>query len=158
MTCRWITVQIQAACGFQNTVKFEQADGHHGEVGHHVRVYKEPAECLDHLSHVGVRLVQDLGVLPLSFIAPVPGIFEGGDLRFGLLTLWAVEEDVVIFVAVEGRIQVDQVDRFVGECDPSGRSGCHQNRACSWAPHLMRWADSITRKRIYRREWDAKKS
>ena len=48
----------------------------------------------------------------------MPGIFEGSNLRFGLLPLWAVEEDVVILVAVEGWIQVDQVDRFAGDMLP----------------------------------------
>jgi hypothetical protein len=49
-------------------VELEQADGHHGEVGQ-LSEFTGTCECLDHFSHVGVGLMQDLSVLPLSFIA-----------------------------------------------------------------------------------------
>lgn len=52
-----IAVKIQTSSRFENAVQLEQADGHHGEVRHHVRSGKELAERLDHLSHVGVGLV-----------------------------------------------------------------------------------------------------
>ena len=45
----------------------------------------------------------------------MPGIFEGGDLGFGSVPAFVGEEDVVGAVGVEGWIEVDQVDGFVGD-------------------------------------------
>lgn len=46
---------------------------------------------------------------------PFPGVFEGRDLGGGLGAVLFFEEDVVVLTAVEGRVEVDEVDRFVFE-------------------------------------------
>ena len=43
----------------------------------------------------------------------MPGVFEGGDLRFGLDAGFVFEQDVVIAVGIERRIEIDEIDRFV---------------------------------------------
>jgi len=44
----------------------------------------------------------------------MPRIFKGGDLRFGRLTLGCLEQQVVIALAVERRVETDQIDALVG--------------------------------------------
>ena len=46
---------------------------------------------------------------------PVPGVLEGGNLGRGLLAALFLEEDVVVCVGVEGRIEIDEVNAFVGD-------------------------------------------
>lgn len=42
-----------------------------------------------------------------------PGVFEGHDLGTGAGAVFFGEEDVVVLAAVEGRIEVDEVDGLV---------------------------------------------
>ena len=46
---------------------------------------------------------------------PFPGIFEGHDLGTGTGAVFFGEEDVVVMAAVEGRVEVDEVDGLVLE-------------------------------------------
>jgi hypothetical protein len=46
---------------------------------------------------------------------PVPGILEGGDLRFALGPRFVLEEDVIAAVGVEGRVEIDEIDALVGD-------------------------------------------
>ena len=50
-----------------------------------------------------------------GFNAPMPSVVERGDLRRRLFAALLAEEDVVGGVGVEGRVEVDQVDAFVGD-------------------------------------------
>ena len=45
----------------------------------------------------------------------MPRVFEGQQLGIGLAAPLVVEDDVVVAVAVEGRVEVDQVDAGVGQ-------------------------------------------
>ena len=44
---------------------------------------------------------------------PFPGVLEGHDLGGGAGAVLFGEEDVVVLAAIEGRVEVDEVDRFV---------------------------------------------
>lgn len=46
---------------------------------------------------------------------PHARVFEGQQLGIGLAARLVVEDDVVVAVAVEGRVEVDQVDAGVGQ-------------------------------------------
>ena len=46
---------------------------------------------------------------------PMPRVLEGGDLRLALLALGRFEEEVVVALGVERRVEVDQVHGFVRE-------------------------------------------
>ena len=74
---------------------------------------QEAAQRLNHLGGVGVGLVQNLLELVLGLIAPMPRILEGRDLRLGGVALGCLEQQVVIALAVEGRIEIDQIDALV---------------------------------------------
>ena len=89
-------------------------------------------------------IIGDRALLPdqlYGFIGgfiPKPRIFEGGPLRFVYVQPFAFEEDVVIFVGFEGRVEIDKIDKrvwqlahnvkIVAEVEPSkgfGRIGGH---------------------------------
>ncbi len=44
---------------------------------------------------------------------PLPRVFEGHDLGTGAGTVFFSEEDVVVLAAVEGRVEIDEVDGLV---------------------------------------------
>ena len=105
--------QIERAGGFEDSVEFEQAVGHHGEVGHHVVLAEKGAERLDHLRQSGVRAVDDLVKLALGLLVPVPGVLERLDLCLAALALGRFEEEIVVALGIERRIQVDEINGFV---------------------------------------------
>ena len=107
--------QIERAGGFEDAVEFEQAVGHHGEVGHHVILPEEGPERLNDLRKVGVRTLDDLAVFALGLLVPVPGIFKGFNLRLAALTLGRFEEEIVVALRIERRVEVDEVNGFVRE-------------------------------------------
>ena len=79
-----------------------------GEVGHHVVVAEEGAHGLEEVGEFpgfkrGAGVGDDVLVGALGIEAPVPGVFEGGNLGGGLLAALFLEEDVVVGVGVEGR-------------------------------------------------------
>ena len=57
----------------------------------------------------------DILIGALGIEVPVPGVLEGGDLGSGLLAAFFLEEDVVVGVGVEGRVEVDEVNGGVGD-------------------------------------------
>ena len=46
-------------------------------------------------------------------MVPLPGVLEGADLGGGAGAVLFGEEDVVVLAAVEGRVEVDEVDGLV---------------------------------------------
>lgn len=53
-------------------------------------------------------LIGDFGVH-----VPLPGVFEGHDLGAGAGAIFFGEENVVVLAAVEGWVEVDEIDRLV---------------------------------------------
>ena len=45
---------------------------------------------------------------------PMPRVVKRGNLRFGFFTAFALEQDVVCPVGIEGRVKIDEVYAFVG--------------------------------------------
>ncbi len=115
-----IAVQVDRADFLQHSMKFDQARGHHGEVGHHVAVAEEGAEGAhgigDAAPSTSLRAgsaLDDLLEGGLGVHVPLPGVFEGHDLGTGAGAIFFGEEDVVVLAAVEGRVEVDEVDGLV---------------------------------------------
>lgn len=50
-----------------------------------------------------------------GLFAPMPGILESFDLGISRLAGWAFEQDVVICLAVEWRVEIDKIDAVVGD-------------------------------------------
>jgi hypothetical protein len=49
----------------------------------------------------------------LGFGVPLPRVLEGLNLRGGARAVLFGEQDVVVLTAVEGRVEVDEIDGFV---------------------------------------------
>ena len=94
---------------------FQQAIGHHREIRHHVVLAEEGAQRFHHLRDFGVVAFHQLAEFILRLPAPVPRILEGGDLRVGFVALRRFEQQVVIALGIERRIEIDQIHRFVGD-------------------------------------------
>ena len=114
MTRRRVAVQVQAAGRLQHPVQFHQPGGHHHQIGHHLVRADEAAQRLDHLGHVQRRVLDQIMVGLLGGAVPVPGVLECGDLGLALLAALLLEQHVIRPVAVEGRVEVDQIDRGIG--------------------------------------------
>ena len=109
-------MEVEGAGGFEDAVEFDEAGGHHDEVGADLvgaaEGFDEGGEDAgDALRGAG----EQLAIEGFGAAAPVPGVFEGGDLGFGIAPALVFEEDVVGAVGVEGRVEVDEVDGGVGE-------------------------------------------
>ena len=97
--------------------ELDEARGHHGEVGHHVIGPQEGMEGLHDfpdLAGLEGQLLIDL----LAFLIPAPGVFEGANLAGGVGAVLFVEEGVVVLGGVEGRVQIDEINRLVLQIPP----------------------------------------
>ena len=110
-----VAVEVDAAGVLEDAVEFNHTLGHHGEVGHHVVVAEEGAHGLEQVGELAGSVGYDVLIGTLGIKAPMPGVFEGGDLGGGLLAAFFLEEDVVVGVGVEGRVEVDEVNAGVGD-------------------------------------------
>ena len=110
---RWVAVQVNAAGGLEDTVKFNEANGHHDEIGHHIVAAQERQQCLHQISQLTWPARDRFLVDRLRFQAPLPCILKGGNLRGGFLAALFLEKDVIVGVGVKGRIKVNQVNAGV---------------------------------------------
>ena len=82
------------AGGFEDAAQFDEARGHHGEVGHHVVAAEKGVERLHHVGDLAGLLGHGVvGFLGLD--VPMPGVLEGVNLAGGVGAILFVEEGVV---------------------------------------------------------------
>ena len=93
-------------------MQLDQARGHHRQIGHHVGVAEESAEGAHGVGDAPAAL-HDLFIRGLGVEVPLPRVLEGHDLRGGFGFVVLFEEHVVVLAAVEGRIEIDEVNRLV---------------------------------------------
>ena len=113
MAGRRVAVQVDTAGEFEHALQFDQPVTHHGEVGHHVVLAQEFAQREHHVGHVGAATGFDFMKLPACLLAPMPGILKCGDLRVALHALGRFEQQVVVALGIERRIEINQIDRFI---------------------------------------------
>ena len=70
MRGRRVAMQVERTGGFENAAEFDQARGHHGEVGHHVVGAQERVECLHDLADFA-GLENQLLIDLLAFLVPL---------------------------------------------------------------------------------------
>ncbi|PAV92482.1 hypothetical protein WR25_00704 [Diploscapter pachys] len=75
-----IAVEEQAAGRLELTMQFDQADRHHGEIGHHVVFAEERAHRPQQFERARVAALADLVEGILRRVVPVPRVFERLDL------------------------------------------------------------------------------
>lgn len=85
---------------------------HHGEMGEHVVGSEEAAEGLHDVGDATATL-NDFLVHGGGELVPFPSVFEGFELGGGAGAILFGEEDVVVLIAFERRVEVDEVDGFV---------------------------------------------
>jgi hypothetical protein len=109
-----VAVEVDGAGFLEDAAEFDEARGHHGEVGEHVGPAEQSAEGT-HGFGDAATLFDDLLVAAGGLFVPLPGVFEGGDLGGGTGAVLFREEDVVVLAGVEGRVEVDEVDGGGGD-------------------------------------------
>ena len=111
MARRGIAVQVERSGGFQHAVQFQHPHGHHGQIGHHRILAQKGAHGAQHLGGGTVGRAQHLGKGGLGLLAPLPCVVKRLDLRGAVIALRPLEQHVVRRVRIEGRIEIDQIDR-----------------------------------------------
>lgn len=108
-------MEIQAAGGFEDAMQFHQARCHHRQIRHHRGIFQEGMQRLHHFHDGDVRaVVHKLGV-GLRGVRPVPGVREGVELRLSRLAGSFAEQDVVIRIGIERRVEINQINARVGK-------------------------------------------
>lgn len=105
-------MQINARCRFHYTPQFHKARSHHHEISQHVAFTEECPECLKAIGNFSPRRY-DLRVNGFALPVPCPGIRKGLNLACGFAFVFFREEDVVIGIGIERRVQINEVDGFV---------------------------------------------
>lgn len=99
-------------------MKFYKAGGHHDEIGRHLVCADELVERFDHAADLVGLVYQFVVCRRRAAGVPVPRVFERRDLRFAVAARFVAEQYVVIPIAVERRIKIDQIDRLVLDVVP----------------------------------------
>ena len=109
-----VAVEVDGAGLLEDAAEFDEARGHHGEVGEHVCAAEEGSEGAHGFGDAATGL-DDLLVGERGLLVPLPCVLEGGDLGGGARAVLLREEDVVVLAGVEGRIEVDEIDGLAGD-------------------------------------------
>ena len=117
MTRHRITMQIDTRRWLHNAAEFYQSRGHHDEISQHIARTEEGPKGFKTIGDPPA-LGHDIGEDFLVVLTPCPGILEGADLACRLVAVFLFEQDVVVLVAFERGVEVDQVDGFVRDIPP----------------------------------------
>jgi hypothetical protein len=74
---------------------------------------QKAAQGLHHFRHVGVGLVQEFVKFALGLLVPMPGVLEGFNLRLAVVAAGRFEEQIVVALGIERRVEIDEVNGFV---------------------------------------------
>ena len=110
---RRVAVQIQTARRLQHPMQLHQARRHHHQVRRYVVPPQRAHKPLHQLHQRGHRA--GLAELVVGAFAPLPTVGEGFDLPLRGFARLLTEQQVVVAVAVEGWVEVDEVDALVGQ-------------------------------------------
>ena len=115
MARRRVAMEIKAAGGFEDSMQFHQTRSHHGQIRHHRGISEEIMQRLHHFHDGGVRaVVQEFGE-GLGGVGPIPGVGEGVELSLAGLARSLAEQDVVIRIGIERRVEINEVHAGVGK-------------------------------------------
>ena len=108
-------MEVNAPGRLENAMEFDEAGGHHGEVGHHGGVFEEAVEGFHHLRDGDIGAGVNEAVVKLGGVGPGPGVGESVELGLTGLAGGFAEKDVVIGIGVERGVEVFEVNGGVGE-------------------------------------------
>ena len=112
VTRRGVAVQVEAAGRLQHPPKLHQAGSHHRHVGQHVVRPQQLPEGLHRLGYLAASLDR-LFIRTRRCFIPMPGVPERFDLGSRLRAVFLLKQDVVGLVAIEGRVEINQVSTLV---------------------------------------------
>ena len=112
-----IAMEVDGAGLFEDAAEFDEARGHHGEVGHHVGAVEVGLEGAEGVGDA-TALLDDLLQSTHGLVVPLPGVLEGVNLGAGLGAVLFGEEDVVVLAGVEGRVEINQINSLVLDVAP----------------------------------------
>ncbi len=110
-----IAVQIQRTSRLQHPVQLDQTHRHHGEIRHHVVGAQEGAHRPQQFEGIRIAAAHHLVECAFGPVVPVPRILERLDLRVAVRALGRLEQDIVIGVRIERRVEIDKVHAFVSD-------------------------------------------
>ncbi len=108
-----VAVEIEAARGPEHAMQLDQPDRHHRQIGHHVVVAEERAHRGEHVEGARPPAVHHLVKGILRRVVPVPAVFERFDLCVRFAARCSAEQDVVIGIRIERRIEIDEIDAVI---------------------------------------------
>ena len=108
-------MQVEAARRLQNAMQLDQPRRHHHQISHHLIAIDQVQQRFNRRRNLLRRIGDQVAVGRFGGFAPMPGVFEGGDLGFAVGAAFSFEEHIVIAIAVEGRVKVDEVDAGIGK-------------------------------------------
>src|ERR1035441_7390261 len=94
-------------------MQFQEANGHHGQVRHHVILFQERPHGTKHFRRVRVLPCHYAIEGQFRFVSPVPRIIEGFDLCPRFFTSSAPKKNVVVRLTVERGIKVNEVHTLI---------------------------------------------
>lgn len=94
------------------TLHFENEVSDYRQIGEHVVGAEKFAEGLHHVGDAAAAL-NDFFVDGGGKLVPFPRVLKGFELRGSAGAVLFGEEHVVVLIALEGRIEIDEVDGFV---------------------------------------------
>lgn len=112
MACCWVAMEVNAAGEFEGAMQFDKAGSHHGEIGKHVVGAEKFSEGLHHVGDATASL-DDFLVHGGGELVPLPRVLEGSELRGRAGAIFFGEEDVVILIAFEWRVEINEVNSLV---------------------------------------------
>ena len=110
-------MEVEGAGGLELFAELDEAREHYREIGHHV-VWPEDFHEGAHDAAELVGAFFEVVVGGAALVVPLPCVLECLNLRGGGGAVLFLKEGVVILRAVEGRIEIDEIDRLIGEVAP----------------------------------------
>ena len=123
-----VAVQVDAAGRLEQTSHLDQPQPHVAEVGQHPRLAEDLPQAdrhgVERMTHGPLDVPHAVG----GASVPLPRIDEAPDL--GGSAVLPAEDDVVVGVAVERRVEVEEVDRLIGPLDASSPGNRRSRGRC----------------------------
>ena len=104
-----VATQIQAAGGFEDAMQFHQTRRHHR------RIFEEGMPRFHHFHDGGVWAVVHELAVSVRRVRPIPRVRERVKLRLTRLAGRLAEQDVVIRIGIERRVEINEVNARVGK-------------------------------------------
>lgn len=108
-----VAVQVQATRRLQHPVQFHQSHRHHAQISHHGIFADGRFHRLHQHMQLVVAALRNVHQRVVRTRPPLPGVVKGFDAGVGASARCALEQHIIGGVGIEGRVQIDKIDRLV---------------------------------------------